>query len=652
MPKYVHYLIFVAILLAVINVIPVLGAPAISWEGQANPVTYRYDAWSLCAVSNTTGSVTLTLGTIYSNKPYDYKTAKNATFNYFCWYVSPPAGSYTTTATASDASGTTSATITLVVNKASPSATMSESLSGGQWIYGLDIYAYESNKGDNDVLYKIVINGTVFAQWYGNAGGTYYTSNHSLRFVKNGNWQMQFIAIGGQNYTDYTMQTLTATIAPVWADRKGNPVSSIYSAIPYAYGVLTTPNDGYSSLSNIPVSKFALDIPVPVYVVDWWSTQPYVYVGQKLYIQIRAIANNTGGSVAKLPADFQHVYGYVPWPDGFRTVTFPDLGLMKAGDKITFEVTRYALTVWEKSRSCSCTNTSCSCTFIITCNDSAVTPKLPISYTLSPPNWSLRKGYTITVDGKTSGFTFDHDTSTLVISTSFSQSSLEPGDHVISLTYPIAVSAGAPSPTPSQNVSTGGAPPSPQNVSIGGGGAVGGVPSIPIIPSTPEQGGGAVGGGIVGGIIGGAVGGPAGAVAGAVAGAIVGSTIGELLGSEIGSIIGASGMGGAIIIGALISVVVGAVAGYLGSVIYSGLVGSIGSSLALVASAVLGVIAGILLAIAILFLCVIVPYPYNILLLLLLAVLVLLLLSKKKKKGRKAVAGALALATAIPFVPP
>ena len=581
--------------------------PSVSASDQT--YTYNYNGVTVYAIVN---RATHFYFYRTANDSIDGYTVINSTAKQIYKTYKLPAGTYTITVYARNLTlgEDASQSFTLTINKATPSLSLSLP-SSARWMDGFTITASENNMGDNDVVYKVYINDT-----YLGGLGSYFQK------VASGTYTVKFNATEGQNYTRNEVSQ-SITVLKAWEKTDGIDANKSY----------------YYDLN-------ALAVPVEAYQSDTPANNTVV-AGSPLYILSSAVVRNTNGNTG-LQDTFTNIYVNISIPSGFKNLSSARklISSLAYNQQTTTSLYSRAVTVYEKSHSFNKgVNSNYSCTYTLTVNESKYTPQLPIEYVLpSPPNWTNRTNYTITVDGKSSGFTFDPSTLTLVISTSFSSSSLEAGDHVISLTY--SLPGGAPSPSPSPAPS----PPSPsQNITIGG---VPSVPSIPIIPSTPEEGGGAVGGGIVGGIIGGAIGGPAGAVAGAVAGAIVGSTIGELLGSEIGSIIGASGMGGAIIIGALTSIVVGAVAGYLGSVIYSEIVGSVGPSLALIISGISGIIAGILLAIAILFLCVIVPYPYNILLLLLLAVLVLLLLSKKKKKGRKAVAGALALATAIPFVPP
>jgi len=356
-----------------------------------------------------------------------------------------PAGTYTITVYAKNTSysvgGQTaqaSRQFKLTINKATPSLSLSLP-SSVRWMDGFTITASENNMGDNDVAYKVYLGNT-----YLGGVGSYFQK------VASGIYTVKFIAIGGQNYTGNEISK-QITVLKAWEKTDSIDANKSY----------------YYDLN-------ALAVPVEAYQSDTPANNTIV-AGSPLYILSSAVVKNTNGNTG-LQDTFTNIYVNISIPSGFKNLSSARklVSSLAYNQQTTTSLYSKAVTVYEKSHSCS----TGSCTYTLTVNESKYTPQLPIKYVLpDPPNWASRTSYTITVDGKSTGFTFYPDNLTLVISTSFSQSSLEPGDHVISLTYTLPT-GGAPSPTPSQNVSTGGAPPSPQNVSIGGGFFAGGAISF------------------------------------------------------------------------------------------------------------------------------------------------------------------------------
>jgi len=182
---------------------------------------------------------------------------------------------------------------------------------------------------------------------------------------------------------------------------------------------------------------------VPVYsYIKFKPVNTSVSVGKPLYVSSLVNVTNVD-SIFK--QTFTNVMVNNTAPLGFillnsSTTTVSSLSY---GGTYQYTLCAKAVPVYEKAKSLS----TGQATYTLTVNSSFVS-ELPVVYKLTaPPDWDKRTSYSITVDGKTTGFTFDPNTLTLSISTSFSHSSLEPGDHVVLLTYKL------PSPPSKPNIS-------------------------------------------------------------------------------------------------------------------------------------------------------------------------------------------------------
>jgi len=156
-------------------------------------------------------------------------------------------------------------------------------------------------------------------------------------------------------------------------------------------------------------------------------------VGKPLYVSLLVNVTNVD---SMLKQTFTNIIVNNTAPPGFillnsSTTTIPSLSY---GETYQYTLCAKAVPVYEKAKSLS----TGQATYMLTVNSSIVS-ELPVVHKLSaPPDWDKRVSYSITVDGKTTGFVFDPDTLTLNILPSFSHSSLEPGDHVVLLTYKLS----------------------------------------------------------------------------------------------------------------------------------------------------------------------------------------------------------------------
>jgi len=372
-----------------------------------------------------------------ANETCDSYTSINSTCNrYYKTYSNLAAGTYTITVYGENTGNSVSKSFTLTINKATPS--LSLVIQNGTWIQGGSITSSKNNKGDSDLVYKTFLENT-----YLGGVGTFAVNNKP-----SGIYTVVFNTTEGQNWTSSSI-TKKLEIYKAW-----EKTDSIYSNKSYRYDY---------DKSAVPVAAY----------FKYKSANSTAYVNKYLYVY--SLTNVTNNDTI-LQQTFTNVVVNVSAPSGFillnSSYSIPSLAY---GEVHQANVYARAVCVYEKVKSL---NTG-HATYTLTVNSSFVS-ELPVVYQLSaPPDWDKRTSYSITVDGKTTGFTFDPNTLTLNISTSFSHSSLEPGDHIIDLQYLL------PSPPPSGPVSgTGGAQPS--NVSTAPSGAPSGS-QVEVVNPPPQN---------------------------------------------------------------------------------------------------------------------------------------------------------------------
>jgi len=314
----------------------------------------------------------------------------------------PPAGTYTISYQTRGGQNYTSNSISrsITVNKATPK--LSLTCSGGTWLKGGTISSSENNLGDNDLQYK------TYLDTYLGGPGTYTV------YRKSGTYSAVFNTSGGQNYTANSI-SCSFSITKAWekTDNVAHNTSYRYDLDTYA---VPLPSSAHFSLLNTSVE-----------------------VGKHLYGRYEVEVNNTNGNTG-LTDTFTNIFVNVTIKSGWRNITKTSAVIpsLPYNNKYTYAVDVRTLPAFEKSFACS----SGHCSFTITVNASEVA-SLPVIFYLHdlPADWAKRTGYSITVDGKTKGFTFDPHTLRLEISTEFSSSSLEVGDHVVDLTYSVGEEA-------------------------------------------------------------------------------------------------------------------------------------------------------------------------------------------------------------------
>ncbi|MGC9020845.1 MAG: hypothetical protein ACP5KE_06525 [Candidatus Methanodesulfokora sp.] len=314
----------------------------------------------------------------------------------------PPAGTYTISYQTAGGQNYTSNSVSrsITVNKATPQ--LSISCSGGTWMQGGTISSSENNLGDNDLQYE------TYLDTYLGGPGTYTV------YKKSGTYTAVFNTSGGQNYTANSISCLVE-ITKAWekTDNVAHNTSYMYDLDTYA---VPLPSSARFSLLNTSVE-----------------------VGKHLYGRYEVEVNNTNGNTG-LTDTFTNIFVNVTVKSGWRNITKTSAVIpsLPYNNKYTYAVDVRTLPAFEKSFACS----SGHCSFTITVNASEVA-SLPVIFYLHdlPADWANRTKYSITVDGKTTGFTFDPSTLRLEISTTFSHSSLGVGDHTVDLTYSVGEEA-------------------------------------------------------------------------------------------------------------------------------------------------------------------------------------------------------------------
>jgi len=328
------------------------------------------------------------------NETYDSYTQINSTCNrYYKTYSNLPAGSYTITVYGENTGNSVSKSFTLTISKGMPS--LSLSITNGTWIQGGSISTSKNNKGDSDLVYKTFLENT-----YLGGIGTFTVNNKP-----SGIYTVIFNVTEGQNWTSSSISK-KLEIYKAW-----EKTDSIYSNRSYRYDY---------DKSAIPVVSY----------FRYKNVNTTAYVNQYLYVY--SLTNVTNNDTI-LQQTFTNIIVNVSAPSGFVLLNSSSFSISSLTYGQTYQTKIYAkaIAVYEKARTL---NTG-HAVYNLTVNSSFVS-ELPVIYVLpEPPYWSQRISYNITVDGKTSGFTFDPNTLTLNISTSFSQSSLEVGDHSIILDY-------------------------------------------------------------------------------------------------------------------------------------------------------------------------------------------------------------------------
>jgi len=172
-------------------------------------------------------------------------------------------------------------------------------------------------------------------------------------------------------------------------------------------------------------------IPVKAYYTTYRPANTSAHVGLPLYLQASVHVINEDHL---LHQTFTNVIVNVSAPPtGFVLLNASNFTVPSVvyGYPVPYKIFAKGVGVYEKSKNLSLGHA----TYVITVNSSFV-KDVPVVYKLSePPNWSIRTSYYITVDKKTTGFVFDPNNLTLNISTAFSYSSLEVGDHVVEIHY-------------------------------------------------------------------------------------------------------------------------------------------------------------------------------------------------------------------------
>jgi len=474
----------------------------------AQNATYTYQYGGSYNVSALVGYTTTVKFKLNVNETYDYTKPYNDTHSWFIKvYKDLPAGNYTVTVYGDNSLGSRSSTATLVINKTTPSG----SISAPSVTYPnpLIVSASENNKGDNDVQYQIFCGNLKVSGLSGSLSlpaGSYtcilnttagpfqnYTASASIASVntlinkgvpslslavQNGTWiQGASVTTSKNNVGDSDLIYRTfignTYLGGVGAFQITNLPSGIYDVV---FNVTEGQNWTSASVSKkLEIYKawektdsiysnksYRYDydksaVPVVAYF-KYKSANSTAYVNKYLYVY--SLTNVTNNDTI-LQQTFTNVIVNVSAPSGFillnSSFSIPSLAY---GEVHQANVYAKAVCVYEKAKSLNAGHA----TYTLTVNSSFVS-ELPVVYQLSaPPDWDKRTSYSITVDGKSTGFTFDPNTLTLSISTSFSHSSLEPGDHIIDLQYSL------PSPPPSgPTPSTGGVQPS--NVSTAPSGA-------------------------------------------------------------------------------------------------------------------------------------------------------------------------------------
>jgi len=404
---------------------------------KAYPASYVYQAGGKYNVSADACNVTTVYFKLKTNETYDSYTQINSSCNrYFKSYTDLPAGNYTITVYGTNSAGGSSSSATLVINKGVPS--LSLAVQNGTWIQGASVTTSKNNVGDSDLIYKTFIGNT-----YLGGVGTFPITN-----LPSGIYDVVFNVTEGQNWTSASVSK-KLEIYKAW-----EKTDSIYSNKSYRYDY---------DKSAVPVVAY----------FKYKSANSTAYVNKYLYVY--SLTNVTNNDTI-LHQTFTNIIVNVSAPSGFillnSSYSIPSLAY---GEVHQANVYAKAVCVYEKAKSL---NTG-HATYTLTVNSSFVS-ELPVVYQLSaPPDWDKRTSYSMTVDGKTTGFTFDPNTLTLEISTSFSHSSLEPGDHIIDLQYSL------PSPPPSgPTPSTGGVQPS--NVSTAPSGAPSGS-QVEVVNPPPQN---------------------------------------------------------------------------------------------------------------------------------------------------------------------
>ncbi len=349
--------------------------------------TYNYDGYSISAIGNNADSC------LFNGSAYDSYTTVNSTAKQFYKTVKLPAGNFKINATVTGAAGAVTKVANVVINKATPTLSLS-CPSSSPW-FSIWINTTENNKGDNDLSYRTFLNGELLG-----STGSFNIQRPS------GTYTVVFNASGGQNYTA-SSKTCSIIVTKAW--EKTNNVRP-NETMRYDMGKY-----------DVPIKAFQQIKPVD-------ST---IYVGREVNAEIEIDVTNVDSIVG---STFANVIVDAAVPQGWRNKTNTNLIVSSLAPHETkiLKVGISTMAVVEKAVDLS----QGRAVYTIFVNDSLIAPYLPVIYTLKePPSWANRTSYTISVDGKTKGFTFDPQTLTLYIPTTFSNSSLDPGDHTIELLY-------------------------------------------------------------------------------------------------------------------------------------------------------------------------------------------------------------------------
>ena len=449
--------------------------------------TYNYNGYTIWCVGNNANKA------FFNDSAYDSAIAINSTAYNFTKVMKLPAGTYSVKINVSNAGGFALGTAKVTVNKATPA--LSVLASNATYPSSISIVSNENNMGDNDLVYNTYIDGVLVG----------HLGNFSIRLPV-GTHTILLNTSGGQNYTSYSMQrsitvnkglpvnmslscrggtwiqgaTITSSENNIGdsdliyntyvTSRLGSLGTFIFKARSGSYTAILNTSGGQNYTSNQLSCSFSItkawertdnvkvnesiqydlgiyDVPVPAFVSSA-VLDSAVEVGKYLSVKLTNNVINTNGQ-SGLADTFSNILANVTIPSGWRNITrtFIVIPSLPYNTQYSYDIIIRSVTVYEKNY----LSKTGYWKAVITVNDSKYTPQLPIIMHLHDvKDWSERTNYTIKVDGRTDGFSFDPNTLTLLIPTTFSHSSLDAGDHTVELIYTTANQSSYPS-FPSSN---------------------------------------------------------------------------------------------------------------------------------------------------------------------------------------------------------
>lgn len=324
----------------------------------------------------------------------NYTADRMEQVNSTCWkYVKVlrdlPAGNYSVTLYVWNSTASVKLMIPITIRKAVPR--MNLSVTDAPW-FNVTVNATVMRGGDKDVSYAVYMNGTLVGK----------QGNYTLQ-KPSGVYNVSFVASGGQNYTAFSVSRVI-NVYQAWERTSNIQANASYK---YDYGLSDVPVIAYYKLREVNTT---------------------VYVGRPFYVWVSVDARNVD---EHLQQTFTNI--------SVANITF--IPKLAYGQRYQYEGYAHSVVVYEKNK----TMQTGRAVYVLTVN-SSLAGNFPIVYQLpKPPMWENRTSYYITVDKKTTGFVFDPNNLTLNISTAFSYSSLEPGDHIIELSYFVPPSIALPS---------------------------------------------------------------------------------------------------------------------------------------------------------------------------------------------------------------